>query len=211
MKLDTFSDIEFEFSLKPSNIEDFDHLLIEFQGKAVITDEDAEEIVIATLHGYRLDIATARQSFDDMQTLFDSISPEISELGSHIISNNNCYIECCSKDEREETPCSSLVYISELYVQPEYRNRKIGSEMLKRMSQIIDMNKTLVALKAFPIVDDDSEIRSPDLKKQLKHFYNKLGFRHSGEHFMVKDARDCHAQRMRSVAEDGLSRQSMHR
>jgi GNAT superfamily N-acetyltransferase len=205
-QLNNLSDVEFEFSVKPSDIEDFSDILLEFQGQAKITDDDGEEIVIASLQGHRLDIARARQSFDDMQTLFDSISPEISDLGSHIISDNNCYIECCSKDEPEKTPCGSLVYIDELLVKPEFRNRKIGTEMMKRMSQIIDLNGALVALKAYPIVDDDSIERSPDLKKQLKHFYNKMGFRHSGEHYMVKDARDCHTQRMRALSKEGVTK-----
>jgi len=205
MKLNSLPEIEFEFSLKPSDIEDFSDLLIEFQGKAVIRDDDAEDMVIASLQGLRLDISRARQSFDDIQTFFDSISPEVSDLGSHIISSNNCYIECCSRDEPEKTPCASLVYISELFVHPEYRNRQIGTEMLKRMSQVIDMNRALVALKAFPIIDGESNVRSPDLKKQLKHFYIKLGFRHCGDHFMVKDARDCHTQRMRALADRDIT------
>lgn len=203
--MNTLSEIEFEFSLKPSDIEDLSEVLLEFQGHAVVCDDDAEEKVIASLLGQRLDISRARQSFNDMQTLFDSISAEVSDLGSHIITNNNCYIECCSRDEPEKTPCASLVYINELVVQPEYRNCRIGTEMLKRMSQIIDLNRSLVALKAFPITDDDSKSCSPDAKKQLKHFYNRLGFRHSGEHYMVKDARDCHTQRMRALAEKNIT------
>jgi GNAT superfamily N-acetyltransferase len=194
MKLNTLSEIEFEFSLKPSDIEDLSDFLLEFQGHAVISDEDAEEKVVASLLGQRLDISRARQSFDDMQSLFDSISPEVSDLGNHIITNNNCYIECCSRNEPEKTPCGSLVYINELLVEPDYRNRKIGTEMLKRMSQVIDLNRSLVALKAFPITDDDTKSCSPAAKKQLKHFYNRLGFRHSGEHYMVKDGRDCHTR-----------------
>ena len=198
-------ELEFEFSIKPSDIEEFSHLLLDFKGQAVLWDDDAEEKVVARLKGHRLDISRARESFDDIQELFDSISPEISDLGSHIISDNNCFVESFSKDEPEKTPCASLVYIDELLVEPEYRNRNIGTEMLKRMSQVVDMNKTLVALKAFPIIDDKFEERTPELKKQLKHFYSKLGFRHSGEHYMVKDARDCHAQRMRSLAEEGVT------
>jgi len=204
-KLNNLSDVEFEFSVKPSDIEGLSDILLEFQGQAKIIDDDGEETAIASLSGHRLDIARARQSFDDMQTLFDSISPEISDLGSHIISDNNCYIECCSKDEPEQTPCGSLVYIDELIVEPEYRNHKIGTEMMKRMSQIIDLNGALVALKAYPIVDDGFSERSPELKKQLKHFYNKMGFRHSGEHYMVKDARDCHTQRMRALSKEGVT------
>ncbi|MDH5387602.1 MAG: GNAT family N-acetyltransferase [Gammaproteobacteria bacterium] len=205
MKSDLLSDLEFEFSIKPSDLEEFSHFLLSFQGKAVTwDDESADEKVVGSIKGQRVDISLARKSFDDLQDLFDSISPEISDLGAHILSDNNCFLEAFSKDEPEETPCGGLVYISELMVDPEYRNHSIGTEMMKRMSQIVDMNNTLVALKAVPIVDDKIEERTPELKNQLKRFYTKLGFRHSGEHYMVKDARDCHAQRMRTLAEEGI-------
>lgn len=205
MESDLLSDLEFEFSLKPSDLEEFSNLLLEFRGQAVIWDDDtAEEKVVASIKGCRIDISLARKSFDDLQDLFDSISPEISDLGLHILSNNNCFLESFSKDEAEETPCGGLVYIGELMVEPEFRNHSIGTEMMKRMSQIVDMNNTLVALKAVPIVDDKIEQRTPELKNQLKRFYTKLGFRHSGEHYMVKDARDCYAQRMRALAENDI-------
>jgi len=190
-------ELEFEFSIRPSDIEEFSPILLAFNGNATTWDDDAEEIAVARIKGQRVDIALARQTHDDLQDLFDSISPEISDLGAHIISNNNCFVECCSKDEPETTPCSSLVYIEEIWVDPAYRNRGIGTEMLRRMSQVVDLNHALVALKAFPIIDGEEE-RTPELKKQLKHFYSKLGFRHSGEHYMVKDARDCYAQRKRA-------------
>jgi ribosomal protein S18 acetylase RimI-like enzyme len=165
MKSDLLSDLEFEFSLKPSDMEEFSHLVLEFKGQAIIWDEDAaEEKVVARIKGYR-------------------------------------------KDETDETPCGGLVYISELMVEPEYRNHSIGTEMMKRMSQVVDMNNTLVALKAVPIVDKENEERTPELKNQLKNFYTKMGFRHSGEHYMIKDARDCYAQRMRTLAESGIKPQ----
>ena len=205
MESDLLSDLEIEFSLKPSDLEEFSHLLLEFKGKAVIWDDDAaEEKVVATIKGCRIDLSLARKSFDDLQDLFDSVSPEISDLGAHIISNNNCFLEAFSKDESHKTPCGGLVYIAELVVDPEYRNQSIGTEMMKRMSETVDMNNTLVALKAVPIVDDKTEERTAELKQQLKNFYTHLGFRHSGEHYMVKDARDCYAQRMRALAEAGI-------
>ncbi|MCG6936960.1 MAG: GNAT family N-acetyltransferase [Gammaproteobacteria bacterium] len=210
MQPDILHELEFEFSIKPSDIEEFSHILLDFQGKATIWDDDEDDdVVVARLKGHRLDIASARKSFGDLQELFDSISPEISDLGHHIISDNNCFVESFSKDEQEKTPCGSLVYIDELVVEPKYRNRRIGTEMLKRMSQVVDLNKTLVALKAYPIVNEESEQRTPELKKQLKHFYSKLGFRHSGEHYMVKDARDCHAQRKRALAEEGITQHQL--
>jgi len=206
MTEDILQELEFEFSMKPSDIEEFSHVLLDFEGRATLWDDDEdEEKVVARLKGHRLDLASGRKIFGQLQELFDSISPEISDLGTHIITNNNCYVESFSKDEPERTPCGSLVYIDELVVEPKYRNRSIGTEMLKRMSEVVDLNKTLVALKAYPIIDDETEERTPELKKQLKHFYSKLGFRHSGEHYMVKDARDCHAQRKRAMAEEGVT------
>ncbi len=204
MSQDLISELEFEFSIKPSEMEDLSHLLIEFNGQAIFWGDDAEERVIAKLKGHRVDLSVGRKVFNNIQELFDSISPEISDLGNHIVKNNTCYVECCSRDEEEKTPCGSLVYIDELVVEPEFRNKSIGTEMLKRMSEVVDMNKTLVALKAYPIIDAESEERTPELKKQLKRFYGKLGFRHSGDHYMVKDARDCHAQRRRALAEAGI-------
>lgn len=193
------SELEFEFSIKPSDIESFSDILFTFNGRAIAYDDDAEAIQVARLLGHRLDIALARRQFDSLQELFDSISPEISDLGRHIITDNNCFVECCSKDEPEETPCQSLIYVDELVVEPDWRNAGIGTEMLKRMSQVVDMEKALVALKAYPIIEGEGE-RTPELKKKLKNFYSKLGFRHSGEHYMVKDARDCYAQRQRAHA-----------
>jgi GNAT superfamily N-acetyltransferase len=211
MKSDILQELEFNFSIKPSDIEEFSHILLDFEGQAIIWDDDEdEELVVARLKGHRLDIASARNSCSDLQELFDSISPEISDLGHHIISNNNCFVESFSKDETEKTPCGSLVYIDELVVEPKYRNRSIGTEMLKRMSEVVDLNRTLVALKAYPIVNEDREERTPELKKQLKHFYSKLGFRHSGEHYMVKDARDCYAQRKRALAEEGIKQSQLY-
>jgi GNAT superfamily N-acetyltransferase len=205
MNPENFPELEFEFSLKPSDMEEFSDLLVDFNGKAITWDDDEGEKVIAQLKGHRLDLSIARKEYESIQELFDSISPEVSDLGNHILNGNDCFVECCSRDEEEKTPCGSLVYIDELVVDKAFRNRRIGTEMLKRMSQIVDMNKTLVALKAFPIIDKETEHRTPELKKQLKHFYSKLGFRHSGEHYMVKDARDCFAQRRRAMAEQGVT------
>lgn len=203
MQHDLLSELEFEFSLRPSDIEGLSQFLVQLKGQAILWDDDGDEKVVARLMGHRVDLSFARNYYPDLQQLFDSISAEIADLGTHIISDNNCFIECCSPDEDEKTACSGLLYIDEIVVEPAYRNHKIGTEMLKRMSQIVDMNKTLVALKAYPIIDA-AERRTPHLKQQLKHFYRKLGFRHSGEHYMVKDARDCHAQRTRALAEEGV-------
>ncbi len=87
------SDLEFEFSMKPSDMEDLSHLLVEFNGKALIwDDETGGEKEIARLKGHRLDLASARKCYENLQDLFDLITPEISDLGSHIISDNNCYV-----------------------------------------------------------------------------------------------------------------------
>ncbi len=205
MPLNVLTDLEFEFYLKPSDIGELSHLLIDIRGQAILWDDNADEKVIAWLKGHRLDIASARHSYHDIRDLFDSISPEISDLGAQIIRDKDCYVECCSEDEEEQTPCGSLVYINELIVEPEYQNRQIGTEMLKRMSEVVDMNKTLVALKAVPIVTYKNEKRSPELKEKLQRFYTRLGFRKLGDRYMVKDARDCYAQQIRALAREGIA------
>ena len=206
MAEDLLSELEFEFSIKQSDNMDIAHLLLSFDGQAKLWDDDAgEDLVIARINGVRIDITLARKSFDNLQDLFDSISSDVSDLGSHILSNNNCYVEAFSPSEKEETICNALIFIEELIVNKKYRSKGIGKEMLKRMSGIVDMNNALVALKAVPIVDDQAVGRSHQLYQKLKQFYTQLGFNHSGEHFMVKDARDCHAQRMRSLANEGVN------
>ena len=205
METDYLSELEFEFSIKPTELEEFSHILVDFKGQALLWDDEAEEHVVAIIKGHRLDLTSARKNYKDIQDLFDSISQEIADLGKHIVSNNNCFVECCSKDEQEKTPCGSLVYIDEILVEKGYRNKRIGTEMLKRMSEVLDLNKTLIALKAYPILDNEEETRTPELKQQLKNFYTKLGFRYSGEHYMVKDARECYAQRKRAEAEAGVT------
>ncbi|MCP4412896.1 MAG: GNAT family N-acetyltransferase [Gammaproteobacteria bacterium] len=206
MTQDLLSELEFEFSIKQSNNMDVTHILLNFDGQAVLWDEEeAEDIVVARINGLRIDIALARKSFKNLQDLFDSISSDVSDLGSHILSDNNCYVEAFSPSEKEETICNAIIYIEEIIVNKNYRGKGIGKEMLKRMSAIMDMNNALVALKAVPIVDEKTEERTNKLKNKLKHFYARLGFNHSGEHFMVKDARDCHTQKMRMLANEGVN------
>ena len=206
MKKDLLSELEFEFSIKPTSLDGLKDILLGFKGKAFFWNEQTgKKKVVARIKGSRIDIDLAKNTFDVIDDLFDSISPEVSELGTHILSDNNCYVESFSKYDTEETPCSSLIYIEEIIVKPAFRNNNIGSEMLKRMSQVVDMNNSLVALKAVPIIDErgDNKKRTPKLKKQLKDFYTRLGFHHSGEHFMVKDARNCFTQQKRKEAKSG--------
>ncbi|MCP4271022.1 MAG: GNAT family N-acetyltransferase [Gammaproteobacteria bacterium] len=206
MTPDLLSELEYEFSIKQSDNMDLTHILLNFNGQAELWDEEeAEDIVVARINGVRIDIALARKSFENLQDLFDSISSDVSDLGSHILSDNNCYVEAFSPSEKEETICNALIFIEELIVNKKFRNKGIGKEMLKRMSAIVDMNNALVALKAVPIVDDKTEVRTNKLTNKLKHFYTQLGFNHSGEHFMVKDARDCYTQRMRMLANEGVN------
>jgi len=48
-----------------------------------------------------------------------------------------------------------MIYIEGLWVESAYRNRRIVTEMLKRMSQVVDMNDALAALQAFPVIDGE--------------------------------------------------------
>ena len=99
--------------------------------------------------------------------------------------------------------CDCLVYVEEIIVHPEHRGEHIGTYLLQRMSESIDMENGLVALKAYPISGALEFTDTPKTEEeiaQVKHFYERLGFTHSLDDFMVKDARHCAAQKKRREA-----------
>jgi len=195
-------ELEFEFSLKPDEDPEFSHCLLHFVGKATQWDDDAaEDIVVGTIIGHRLDLAISRAMKIDFQSFLDSVSSQLSDLGQRVFNNEGtCMLEAVEIDGTEAKECDCLVYVEEVIVHPEHRGERIGTYLLQRMSESIDMENGLVALKAYPI---SGELESTDMPKteeeiaQVKHFYERLGFTHSIDNFMVKDARQCAAQKKR--------------
>ena len=205
MELTDNPELEFEFSLKPDEDAEFSHCLLHFVGKAIQWDDDtAEDIVVGTITGHRLDLATARAMRIDFQHFLESVSSQLSDMGQRVFDGEGtCMLEADEIDGTRAKECDCLVYVEEIIVHPEHRGEHIGTYLFQRMSESIDMENGLVALKAYPISGELESTDTPRTEEeiaQVKHFYERLGFTHTIDNFMVKDARHCAAQKKRRDA-----------
>ena len=196
------NNLEFEFSLKPSVIEELSHYLIAFSGKARAWDDDiGDDIVVGEMTGYRLDIAAARADALDLDEFFDSVSAEISDFKHAVCPSMRYTLNGGEAAEGiQNVECEALVYISKMLVPPKLRGNRIGTFLMQRLSEVLDMGNGLVGLKAFPLADEtinDNATRTYTEIARVKHFYEKLGFQHAGGEFMKKDARNCLGPRRR--------------
>lgn len=198
---DLLETLEFEFSIKPFTDEELTHYVIEFVGKAILWDDDlGEDRVVGVIRGHRIDFAQAR--FDGMnpQKLADSISPDISDFMLNVFPDGECYVSdnqpgnTCPKKK-----CSGMIYIDEIMVEPEYRSQGIGAELLKRMSEMIDLEACMIGLKAFPLSENYGEKRDPEEIRRVKQFYERLEFVHVGGDYMIKDASYCGVMKKRKL------------
>ena len=205
MALTDNPELEFEFSLKPDEDAEFSHCLLHFVGKAIQWDDDtAEDIVVGTITGHRLDLAASRAMKVDFQHFLESVSSQLSDLGQQVFNGEGtCMLKDVEINGTGAKECDCLVYVEEIIVHPEHRGEHIGTYLLQRMSESIDMENGLVALKAYPISGALEFTDTPKTEEeiaQVKHFYERLGFTHSLDDFMVKDARHCAAQKKRREA-----------
>ena len=205
MELTDNPELEFEFSLKPDEDAEFSHCLLHFVGKAIQWDDDtAEDIVVGTITGHRLDLATARAMRIDFQHFLESVSSQLSDMGQRVFDGEGtCMLAADEIDGTRAKECDCLVYVEEIIVHPEHRGEHIGTYLFQRMSESIDMENGLVALKAYPISGELESTDTPRTEEeiaQVKHFYERLGFTHTIDNFMVKDARHCAAQKKRRDA-----------
>lgn len=198
-------ELEFEFSLKPSTDPAFSHCLLDFNGKAIMwDDENGEEVTVGEISGHRLDLAVARASKVDFQDFLGSVSDQVSDLGKLVFDGGTCMLNADTAEGIESRECDCLVYVEELLVDPAHRGQFIGTFLMRRMSESIDMENGLVALKAHPITGEGvasagKSYTAEEIAK-VKHFYERLGFNHTIGDFMIKDARLCAAQKSRRKA-----------
>lgn len=198
-------DLEFEFSLKPDEDAEFSHVLLHFVGKAIQwNDETAEDLVVGKITGHRLDLATSRTMNMDYHYFLESVSSQVSDLGQRVFDGKGtCMLEASEINGTRAQECDCLIYVEEIIVHPEHRGELIGTYLFQRMSESIDMENGLVALKAYPIsteLESTAKPRTEEEINQVKHFYERLGFTHTIDDFMVKDARQCVAQKKRREA-----------
>ncbi len=201
MHLPDFEDLDFEFFLKPSNTQEFSHYLLEFHGVASVwSNGDGETTEVGRIDGHRLDLAGAKAGGVAFRHFLNSVTREIAEFGQVMFGSDYCTLSAVGMEGLDETECDCLVYVDTIQVIPEFRGRHIGTFLLQRLSEVIDMENGLIALKAYPISDDTTQVNDATRIEQVKHFYERLGFRHVGHEYMIKDARTCVTARRRRAA-----------
>jgi GNAT superfamily N-acetyltransferase len=191
-------DVEIEFSIKHSNDDAIAQYVLEFEGRAQAwDDEEAADVQVGTITGWRVDLSTAQYDQIDLRELFDSVSSELSDFYHAMMPDDQCILPETENRLHEEKECECLVYISQLVVDPAYRSRGLGSALLRKMGAMIDVTDCLVALKAFPLADELGKTAEAADIARIKHFYRKHDFKHAEGEFMIKDARLCEAVKKR--------------
>jgi GNAT superfamily N-acetyltransferase len=191
-------DVEIEFSIRHSDDEQISQYVLEFEGRAhVWDDEEAEDVKIGYINGYRIDLSTAQYDNLDLRELFDSVSSELSDFAHTMMPDDQCILPETENSLHDEKECECVVYISQLVIEPEYRSRGLGSALLRKMGAMIDVADCLIALKAFPLADELGMAAEAEYITKVKQFYRKHGFKHAQGDFMVKDARLCDAVKKR--------------
>ena len=186
-------ELEYEFSLRPDERTGFGSYVTRFHGRALLWDDEAaDDREVGHIKGQRVDLAAARYDRADIPDLLDSISPELSEFaGAVLAGDGHCPTALKVVSHGPGGECDCLVYIAAIEVEPDLRGQHIGTGLLRRFAEVVEIDHCLIGLKAFPPLDDPAARRTPAQIQQVKHFYERLGFVHGAGEFMIKDAAQC--------------------
>lgn len=192
-------DLEFEFSLRPDPDPELAPYLVKFIGTSIAWDEDSgSDRVAGEILGHRIDLAAAMVDGVDQSLLLDSVCPELSEFAQTAFGDEGChFLQESANGTAKKQECSGLVYINEIRVEPDYRGQGIGTALMGKIGQMVDVEDSIIALKAFPLSPEYGEPVSPADVERVKRFYEQLGFTHIGGEFMVKQANLCDTIRKR--------------
>jgi GNAT superfamily N-acetyltransferase len=191
-------DIEFAFSLKPDPDQHIGHYVLAFEGHASAWDEDlSDERPVGQIRGHRIDLVSALQDGIGQEVLLEALTPEIAEFAGTVLGDERCLLPAAELDGLEPTDCDCIVYIAELWVEPEFRGLGVGTTLLYRLGATIDLTHCLIALKALPLREDHAQVSTDDEVARVKRFYARNGFTHAQGEYMVKDARLCEAIKKR--------------
>jgi len=185
--------VHFGFSLQVACDDPYVDYVTGIQGAATYDDPDADApLTLCTVEGVRIDVRTAHSRSVDLETLFDSLSAEISDFYHSVFEPGGTGRLRCGHGTHPAGEVCNVVYVSQLEVHPAARGMGIGSRMMHRLLRALDARESLVALKAFPLADDSD--REVTLNREaavarVKRFYRKLGFTPVADEFMVTDAR----------------------
>ena len=192
--------LEYQFSLTPGREPAFAHYLSSFSGTAVAWDDErGEERLVARMSGYMLDLASARFDHIPLDQLLDSVSSDLSDFKDSVLGpEGRCPPLTDSHALNGCETCDCLVYLDELVVDPAFRGQHIGTQLMARFSEVVNIDHCLIGLKAYPLAEDGSPMpRTKSAIERVKRFYEKLGFERAGGEFMIKDASLCVGPRKR--------------
>ncbi len=191
--------IEYRFSLRPNPDPELGHYVMEFTGEAVYWDEQlGEERVVAELEGYRVDLAAAVIDQLDQSQLLESVTPEIADFAAAVLGGQGCrYIDPATDRPDSQRPCDGLIYIHRILVDPEMRGQNIGTQLIRRIGEMLNVENCLIGLKAWPIAEDGVPVSDPVQVARVKGFYQNLGFVPVVGDFMVKEAGLCESMQKR--------------
>lgn len=190
--------IEFAFTLRPDPDPQMGQYVLAFEGLATAWDETAgDELPVGQIRGHRIDLVSALHDGLGQVTLLDSLTPEIADFATAVLAGGPCLLPAAELPELAAEECDGLVYIAELWVEPGFRGRGVGTALLHRLGATIDLAHCLIALKALPLRADHAQISSPDEVDRVKRFYAHNGFTQTQGDYAVKDARLCEAIKKR--------------
>jgi len=200
-------ELEFEISIRPNVDSGLEHYVQDFSGVVKSWDDDAAEtITLGNITGHRIDLASARVDGIEFKSLFESVSPQISDFRDTVLQDDKCHLpQTASSEKPQHDECECLVYIDEITVLHEHRGQQIGTQLFKRIGQILTMENCLIGLFAYPIAEKLGDRHDINDINKVKYFYQKLGFLPAGNEFMVKNAMNCEAVKKRLAYRDSLT------
>ena len=186
--------LDYEFSLSPNRLSGAESYVTTFRGTARGWDDDlGDERQAGSIRGQRIDLAAARHDGVDRVELLESISPEIADFATKMLDGDGHCPLGMQLDGMDTVAglCDCLVYIESIEVEQELRGQHVGTELIRRCAELLDIHRCLIGLKAFPISNEPGSGRSDAEIERVKHFYERLGFAHGVGEFMVKNAALC--------------------
>jgi len=185
--------LQCEFSLTPNQLSGWENYVISFKGIARGWDDDlGDDVKAGLIQGQRIDLAAAHYDQIDRAVLLESISPEIADFTKTVHDlDGRCPSQLPVKSRGKDGRCPCLIYIEAIEVEQELRGQDIGTGLLRRFSEVVEVDNCLIGLKAFPLSRNYGEDRSKEAIERIKHFYERLGYVRGPQEYMLKDASQC--------------------
>ena len=186
--------LDYEFSLTPNRLSGREAYVTSFRGVARGWDDDSdEEREVGRIRGQRIELVMAKKDGVDRAELLESISPEVADFAVSMLDGDGYCPHVLSTVglESEAGYCDCLVYIESIEIDADARGQQIGTGLLRRCAEVLEIYHCLIGLKAFPISNSPGQGRTEEEIARVKHFYERLGFAHGNNEFMVKNAATC--------------------